>query len=1081
MRKLLLQLILALLAIPVANATDSVVTLTTSLEVGSSVELYAWTTTADEAFTIDWGDGTEKIYNKAKPSYTYGQELKGTVGESQTITIKGDIIYLQMRGQQITSANFENAAALTEVDLENNLLKTFKMNGLPAVTSLDLTSNSITTFDATGNSVLSTLNISKNKLDSHQFNISSLASSLANLNVSENGENFVTLNLIQFEKLEYFTAHSNPELTTVVFYDGNTHLRNITMNDCYIMHFYAISLPNLGTINLSNNALLELEDGSYPNLTQLSIGGNYLSSLDVTKYPKLFSLYCNDNQLTEINVANNPELNALDVSNNQISTIDVSTNTDLSTLSVKGNSSLRKLDISKNTKIYNLNISDTQISYIDLDNCYSLRKFEAANTQCQFFYFNYVNPWGRFNYVDISNNARMTGNSMNFTLRTLPAAYSDYNTLKIDGSNAETADTSYPSSTDMKWKPNVTGDGTATNPDVNTTVKATNTGEKITVTGEYGGITSDQTFEFTKYTTDGGSFYLAQWSGDYFQQLADVTTTAKAGAAIHVVATPDAGRTFDCVMINGERCDNEWFVVNEDATIEVKFRSETSSISFTAPIAQSLSFALGAYKTTSEDPVVTIDWGNGSKQEYTVSQEKSTRIDGVAATPTDDTATMSTITITGDVFYLNLESWGEYGEEMGLWNNKIASLDLSKTNLLTYINAYMNPIRSIDVSDQPDLVELDCSYCELKELDVTHNPALTTFLCYGNELKTLDVSKNPELQELNAKVNQLETIDLSNNSKLLSLNVANNYLETLDVTNLKSLYYLFAMSNDLTSVDVTKNPMLSQISVGHNLLTSLDLSKNPLLQSVSFNDNAIKSLDLSKLSDLRLIDCGGNGMTACELNDFYFTLPQYPTLTDEEKITGSTLTLLTGTETTPNDAENSDTSIATEKGWVASVDGNASGCDVALLTIQPTVNGTLVLTDAEGKEIKSGDKVKRLSPITITTTPDAGYELDKVTANGKTVEGNELKISRNTTVAAIFKVMDSVTNVALDGVTIAGGNAAITVSVESNSRVDIYDVNGRSIFNGEISEATTIPMTTGYYAVRVENAQGSTARIVCVK
>lgn len=117
MKKLLLQFILALLAIPLANATESVVTLTTTLDEGADIQLYAWAASADDAFTIDWGDGTEKIYNKTKPAYTYGSEIKGKVGASKTITIKGDIIYLDCRKQSISSATFADAAAIAYIDL----------------------------------------------------------------------------------------------------------------------------------------------------------------------------------------------------------------------------------------------------------------------------------------------------------------------------------------------------------------------------------------------------------------------------------------------------------------------------------------------------------------------------------------------------------------------------------------------------------------------------------------------------------------------------------------------------------------------------------------------------------------------------------------------------------------------------------------------------------------------------------------------------------------------------------------------------------------------------------------------------
>ena len=322
-------------------------------------------------------------------------------------------------------------------------------------------------------------------------------------------------------------------------------------------------------------------------------------------------------------------------------------------------------------------------------------------------------------------------------------------------------------------------------------------------------------------------------------------------------------------------------------------------------------------------------------------------------------------------------------------------------------------------------------------------------------------------------------IDLSNNPKLEEVNVANNYLTAIDLSMLPALGKATLMNNELTTVDLSHNPELIDVSVGGNLLTSLDLTVNKKVQMLSFNDNAIRSLDLSANTDLYKIDCGGNGMTACELNDFFYTLPQRAQVVEEQP--SANLTLLTGTEATPNDAENSDTSIASEKGWTPSMSGNGSGCDVARLIIAPTVNGSIELKDAEGKVINSGDKVKRMSPITIKATPDAGYELDKITANSKVIEGNEFKISRNTTVTALFKVMGSVSDVALDGVAIAGADGAVRVSVASDSKVEIFDVNGRRVFAGNISAETTIPMATGYYAVRVENADGSMARIVSVK
>lgn len=42
MKKLLLLFLLAFLAVPIANAEESVVTLTTTLDEGASIKLYTW-------------------------------------------------------------------------------------------------------------------------------------------------------------------------------------------------------------------------------------------------------------------------------------------------------------------------------------------------------------------------------------------------------------------------------------------------------------------------------------------------------------------------------------------------------------------------------------------------------------------------------------------------------------------------------------------------------------------------------------------------------------------------------------------------------------------------------------------------------------------------------------------------------------------------------------------------------------------------------------------------------------------------------------------------------------------------------
>lgn len=1080
MKKYLLLLLVVALSFTTAFAADeSTITIKTSKPVGTTVSLDAYTASKDEAFTVDWGDGEEKIYNVDPNGWGYSRRIKTEI-KGGTITIKGKLVNFDLTEAGITSVNIHGQTALKVINLKENEIATFKQDGMPALTELNLRDNKLTTFSGTGMTSLKTLNLQGNQLDSHEFDITDASATLTDLTVSNNGDKFITLNLMAFTALEYFYCDDNPEFTTAVFADNNANIKKISMNNCHVMHFYSCTFPNLYSLNLSNNALLDLEEGNYPKLSTLSIDHNYLTTLDVTRFPKLGSLYCGNNNITLLNVGNNPGLLSLNCDSLGITKLDISNNKDLAYLSVNG-TKLTQLDIRGKRSITTLNISNTAIRYIDLEDQYSLRDFRARNTQCEFFYFNYINPWGRFNYVDIRDNKKMTGNSMNFTLHTIPQAYSEYsNSLLIAGSNGETADTEYATSQDMKWKCDVTGDGTAKNEAVKVTVDGTDTGERVSGKGEFGGITFEQEYDFTKYSTTGGTFTVSQWTGDYFQQLADVTTSAKAGVAIHITPTPAEGYVYDGVIVNGEKIQEEWFVVNGEATIKPVFRGADRKITFTAPAGQTLSFAVAVQKGA--DKKVQVDWGSGAKMEYDVSDTNYTRLDGTAETVAESGATESTVTIYGDVDALNLESFGEYGEMMGIWNNKVSSIDLTNNDLLIALNLYMNPIKTLDVTNQTGLQELDCSYCELTELDVTKNTKLLSLQCYGNELTTLDLSKLPELLELNARVNKLTGVDFTNNPKLQVVNVTNNELSTIDVAHLTDLVSLEAAGNKLTTLDVSKNTQLQVLGVGNNKLTELNLDNNTALRSLLFNDNSIQILDLSKLTELRQIDCGGNNMTACDLNQFYKDLPQYPELTkdEQEALKGASLTILTGTEETPNDAVGSDTSIASDKGWSVSMEGNGSGCDITWIYIGKTENGTIALKDAEGNDIQSGDKVKRNSPISLIATPDKGYVLDKVLVNGKAVEGTEFKISRISTVTATFDIASAIDAASINDASISTANGSIIVSLPEGALAEVFSLDGTRICS--LAAGTSIiPVADGTYIVRTKNGADLKTMKVSVK
>ncbi len=1066
MKKQFLLLLPSLLLSWGEMKADGVITIETAKAVGEELSVTTYCTSINEPVIIDWGDGIEKSYTIDPNGWGYEQEQTEAI-KGQTIKIKGNIKCLRCNEQQLTSFSAEGLTSITELDISENQITEVDLCEMPELVDFDMSKNKLTALTLTGMPKLEDLNLSYNEIDSHYLDISSLAEHLRNLNLSHN--KLVTLNLITFSNLEYFYASNNPDLTTVVFYDGSTKLRIIDMSDCYIMHFYGISLPNLSQLLLSNNALLDWEVGDYPNLTSLSVIGNQLASIDVTKYPKLYQFSCSNNRLSSLNLSNNQELITLMCSDNELTALDLSVNTEISTLDV-ANNNLAKLDITMLRNIHELDISGNPLRCIDLTNAYFLQEFVATDTQCDYFYFNYVSPSGTFEKVDIRNNPRMTSDALSMMYKTMPAHAdnSSVPNLLISGSNGEHSDTDYVTSSDMQWKVDVEGDGTAQNAETDVTIDATLTDGTVHVEGQTGGNRlNDGVYDFPKYTTGNGAFAIAQWQAPHYQTLASVSDKANVGVPICIFAEPADGYKFKSVTVNGEEIEEDWFVINGPSTIKVNFTLVDKSISFTTDKAgRTMQFSLAADAPNTK---IAIDWGNGSRQEAVIGNS-STYIDGTSAG--------ETITIYGDVTHANFESYELPNTD--LIDNEITSIDLSKNDGLRELCVYGNPLTSLDVTNQKNLVYLDCAACyELTELDIAENAQLAYLDCHANKIGSLDLSNCSGLVELNAGNNELTEIDFGNNPELMSVKLTNNKLTSLDVANLAKLQELEANGNMLTEVDVENNGNLVSLSLGDNDLTSLDLSTNTKLQSLSFNDNAIHSIDLSMLRELGSINCGGNGMTACELDDFYWNLPEFPY--DEDEITGTTLTVQTGEEETPNDARNADSFIATDKGWIVNITGNASGCDEAYITILPSVNGSIALADVDGNPVESGDKVKKNSAIEVSAMPEDSYTLDAVVLNGENIEGTEFMITRASEVTALFKKLSGIDSVDLEGVSINGGDQEIVVFADSESKIEVYNLQGANVFAGNESGELRVTVASGAYAVRVSNGQGTMVKVVAVK
>ncbi len=208
---------------------------------------------------------------------------------------------------------------------------------------------------------------------------------------------------------------------------------------------------------------------------------------------------------------------------------------------------------------------------------------------------------------------------------------------------------------------------------------------------------------------------------------------------------------------------------------------------------------------------------------------------------------------------------------LGVGNNSLTSLDLSRNTHLTYLNCSDNSLSSIllpagslletlncngndldalDVSALPALKYLYCSGAHREEsamdvdspygitrLDLSGNPLLQELVCDRNKLTSLDVSGCPALTDLACARNKIESITLPRDSKLTRLDCSSNRLEALDVAGQEKLSLLRANDNPLTALDISECAALRTLECVACMLPELDITAASRLRSLSCNDN----------------------------------------------------------------------------------------------------------------------------------------------------------------------------------------------------------------------------------------------------
>lgn len=915
-----------------------------------------------------------------------------------------------------------------------------------SLSRLDVPDDSITVLQFKNQTRLTKLYASNNKLTNDGLDLSG-APNLEVIDLNKN--NMMYLNLQAFDKLEIFQVNDNPEFNTCVFASGNSSLQSISMNNCDIVHFYPIFLPGLRYLNIQNGSLMDIEIADhYPNLTSLNLSGNkYLGNVNVTQCPELYSLSLANTAINEVNISSNPELNSLDINHTNVKTLNITNNTGLTSLNVS-NTQISKLDVSKLTGLNYLYADSTDIARLDLSKMMFLRNVSARNTKIEFLDMHKGIGYNTLRALDIRDNVNMTPQTLNFTFDALPPHDGDSYTTNvfIAGSNGEHANTNLLSyDSNNYYLVDVEGDGTASMDSVDITTPA----------------------------VDGGTYTLSQvgeWGSD--DSWHPIFTKAMPGYPISVKAVPAEGYHYVGVMVGNKLYNDTICVTSAANTIKAVFEADGDDqvIKLTVPNGAAQQYAIGG--RTSGDKI-TVDWGDGNPVEYTLTN---------STTPVyNDNGTQgTTVTITGPVRYLDLSSYPGFGTE-----NNISAIDLSGNDSLRSLKTFMNEeIQTIDVSNEPNLEELDVAYSGLSTLNIANNRKLTKLDAGGNEeLATIDLSNAPELVDLNLKNNAFEEIDLSHNPKIQKLQLQNNYIESVDLSNLTALTDLSVQNNYIDELDLSNNPYLVELNAGSNMLETLDVSHNPLLMSLQCDGNNLEEpLNLSANTHLLYINVSNNGWDACQMNDFYWNLPEFklPEGYEPGDLDLTTTLWAQGNSLShkdENDAAHAESLIATGKGWTINLKGDASGCDQVYVKVLPYQNGEVHLYTTDNQEILSGSKVAKGSTVTVTATPAQGYAVASTKANGKNFNGSFVptvytEVLVQFTVANAIDVIGNTTDV-----TVRTGNRELDITSGSPVDVQIFNLSGKQMFDGQINGSQAVGLPSGVYIVKV----GGVSKNVLVK
>lgn len=319
----------------------------------------------------------------AKHSFTVDKsidQLMGGVGtlvslpaseHNSKLTISGDLIYLDLSGQEITSYQIGEANLLQALILNNNKLTQLTLPTLPELGLLYAHSNQLQSVSLGAQPQLTELVLMSNLLS--KVDLSQLPA-LKQLGIAIN--QLTELDLTHNVALQALDCQKNK--LTELHVAHLTQLKELHCSKNKIATLPVADLTQLEKLYCADNKLKMLDISKLNSLTEINCSSNELSTLDLKGKKALTELYAFTNQLTQLDLSEAKALETISIGDNQLSQLALVDMGQLVSLSAPFNK-LSQLTLTDCPNLGAVSVFVNELASISLANCPKLRILEINN------------------------------------------------------------------------------------------------------------------------------------------------------------------------------------------------------------------------------------------------------------------------------------------------------------------------------------------------------------------------------------------------------------------------------------------------------------------------------------------------------------------------------------------------------------------------------------------------------------------------------------------------------------------------------------------------------------------------------